>query len=479
MAGMARPQGHLTRRHFLGLSAAGGLYAAMPKVARAQSGVVEYRLTATPGKARLIKPDIPETDLWTFSGTVPGPLLRLKQGERLRVLVENRLSEATTVHWHGIRLPNNMDGVPHVTQPPIEPGQTFTYEFDVPDAGTYWYHPHLRSFEQVDRGLAGPLIIDEPDPIRVDRDIVWVLDDWRLDKNAQITDDFAHPHDMSHAGRIGNTVTINGLVPENFAIRAGERIRLRLINVANARAFRLKFEGHKPTIVALDGHPVKPHAAPGGRVTLGAAMRADIVLDASGKPGETFQVVDDYYGEGAYRLVRLAYSDERPLRESPLDAPVALAANPLPEPKLENAEKHFVTLEGGMMGSLKNATMDGRQVDLREMMHNGKAWIINGVVSTGHVMDPMLTLERGKSYILDIRNHTRFAHPMHIHGHAYRVITRNGLPTTHREWLDTVLLERGEAAEVAFVADNPGDWMFHCHILEHQMGGMMGIIRVT
>jgi FtsP/CotA-like multicopper oxidase with cupredoxin domain len=94
-------------------------------------------------------------------------------------------------------------------------------------------------------------------------------------------------------------------------------------------------------------------------------------------------------------------------------------------------------------------------------------------------MEPMLTLQRGKSYILDIRNHTRFAHPMHIHGHAYRVITRNGLPNPHREWLDTVLLERGEAAEVAFVADNPGDWMFHCHILEHQMGGMMGIIRVT
>ncbi len=476
---MTRQNSGLSRRGFLGVSAGAGLYTALPQTVRAEAGVVEYRLTAVPGRARLISPEFPETDLWTFSGIVPGPLLRLKQGARLRVLIENRLSEATTVHWHGIRLPNNMDGVPHLTQAPIEPGQRFTYEFDVPDAGTYWYHPHLRSFEQVDRGLAGPLIVDEREPIRVDRDIVWTLDDWRLNKQAQITNDFGHPHDMSHAGRIGNTVTINGVVPETFAVRAGERIRLRLINVANARAFSLKFEGHKPTIVALDGQPVTPHPAPGGRVTLGAAMRADIVLDAEGKPGESFQIVDDYYSEGAYRLVRLNYSDERPLRESPLDAPLALAPNTMPEPDIENAEKHFITLEGGMMGSLKNAMMDGRKVDLRAMMHNGKAWTINGVVATGHVMEPMLTLKLGHTYILDMRNHTRFAHPMHFHGHAFRVIARNGLPNTHREWLDTVLLERSEGAEVAFVADNPGDWMFHCHILEHQMGGMMGIIRVV
>jgi FtsP/CotA-like multicopper oxidase with cupredoxin domain len=273
-------------------------------------------------------------------------------------------------------------------------------------------------------------------------------------------------------------VIINGRVPDTFKLRAGERVRLRLINVANARVFNLKFEGHKPTVIALDGQPVTPHRAPGGRVTLGAAMRADIVLDASGKPGESFRVVDDDYTDNAYRVVDLSYSDQAPLRESPLDAPVALAANTMPEPDLGNAEKHYIKLEGGMMGSLRSAMFDGRTVDMREMMHNGKAWTINGVVATGPVMEPMLTLERGRSYILDLRNHTRFGHPMHIHGHSFRVITRNGLPTTHREWLDTVLLERGEAAEVAFVADNPGDWMFHCHILEHQMGGMMGIVRV-
>jgi FtsP/CotA-like multicopper oxidase with cupredoxin domain len=129
-----------------------------------------------------------------------------------------------------------MDGVPDLTQRPIGPGETFVYEFGVPDAGTYWYHPHQRSFEQVGRGLYGPLIIDEREPIQVDRDMTWVLDDWRLLPNAQISDDFGNFMDATHNGRVGNTVMVNGAILEGFAVRAGERIRLRLINAANARS---------------------------------------------------------------------------------------------------------------------------------------------------------------------------------------------------------------------------------------------------
>ena len=139
------------------------------------------------------------------------------------ITVENRLAEETTVHWHGLRVPNAMDGVPHLTQRPIAPGETFVYEFDVPDAGTYWYHPHQRSFEQVGRGLYGPLIVEEREPIQVDRDVTWVLDDWRLLPDAQISDDFGNFMDASHNGRVGNTVTVNGRIPETFAVRAGER----------------------------------------------------------------------------------------------------------------------------------------------------------------------------------------------------------------------------------------------------------------
>ena len=128
----------------------------------------------------------PETPVWAYDGAVPGPEIRLRQGGKLRVKVENRLPEDTTVHWHGLRIPNAMDGAPYVTQPPIQPEGSFDYEFTPPDAGTYWYHPHAHGAEQVGRGLMGALIIEEPEPPPVDRDVVWVLGDFRLKDDASI-----------------------------------------------------------------------------------------------------------------------------------------------------------------------------------------------------------------------------------------------------------------------------------------------------
>jgi FtsP/CotA-like multicopper oxidase with cupredoxin domain len=437
----------------------------------------DVQLVAAPAKAPLVGGRFPETTVWAYNSAVPGPKIQVRQGDRVRIAVENQLPEETTVHFHGIRLPNAMDGVPHLTQPPIKPGEVFTYEFDVPDAGTYWYHPHINSAVQVGRGLSGPLIVEEREPIPVDRDVVWMLSDWRLLPDAQISDDFRSMHDMSHNGRVGNTVTINGRVPETFVVRGGERIRLRLINSANARVFGLRFTGHAPIVIAYDGQPVTPHAAADGAVVLGPAMRMDLILDMTGKPGERFQIIDDFYRGLAYRLVDLVY-DAHPLRDRPPESPVALAANTVPEPDLAGAERHDVALNGGMMG-MGMMRERGMNLDMRAMMHSGKVWFINGVAMIGHVMDPMLVLKRGRSYVLTLSNETMWHHPMHLHGHAFRVIGRNGVPTPHREWQDTVLLAPREKAEIAFVADNPGDWMFHCHILEHQESGMMGVIRVA
>ena len=187
----------------------------------------------------------------------------------------------------------------------------------LPDAGTYWYHPHQRSFEQVGRGLSGALIVEERAPIAVDRDLVWLLDDWRLLPDGSISGDFGNMFDISHGGRVGNTVTVNGKVPSAFPVRAGERIRLRLINAANARIFGLEFRGHNPRIVALDGQPVPPHAPEGGRVVLGPAMRADLVVDMTEAPGTTAPVIDSFYSRLAYKLLDLAYSDEPPVRSRP------------------------------------------------------------------------------------------------------------------------------------------------------------------
>jgi FtsP/CotA-like multicopper oxidase with cupredoxin domain len=471
----------IDRRSFLcGSSSLVAASAALPRGARGMaSAVKEFTLVASTSRLALVGPPYPTTDVWCYGGRVPGPEIRVRQGDHVRVLVENRLSEETTVHWHGVRVRNAMDGVPYLTQQPIAPGESFVYEFDCRDAGTFFYHPHQRSFEQVGRGLYGALIVEEPMPLAVDRDVTWALGDWRLLKDASISDDFGNMHDVSHNGRIGNTVTVNGRIRESFDVRAGERIRLRLINAANARIFGLEFEGHDPQVIALDGHPVAPHAPENGRVVLGSGMRADLLLELTGQPGQRFQVVDTFYRGLEYRLLDLLYDEEPPLRDVTQQPPLRLVANPLAEPDVNKAERHEVTLGGGMMGGMTSAIMDGRWVDMRTLMHNGLVWAINGVAAKGHVHEPLLVLERDRSYVLELVNDTVWHHPMHLHGHAFRVISRNRRPTLHREWQDTVLLAPRERAEIAFVADNPGDWMFHCHILEHQAGGMMGVVRVA
>ena len=341
------------------------------------------------------------------------------------------------MHWHGIRLPNAMDGVPHLTQVPIAPGDKFVYEFDAVDAGTFWYHPHQRSFEQVGRGLYGPLIIEEANPPRIDRDVTWVLDDWRLTEDASISDDFGNAHDLSHAGRLGNTVTINGRVPETFEVASGERIRLRLINAANARIFALDFGDHTPRIIALDGQPVTPHEPRDGVVVLGPAMRADVILDCTGKPGTRAQLVDRAYRGNDFRILDFSYADVA-LREATPDWPIALPANPIAEPDLSSAQRHEVTFTGGMMGMMveremglepRGGMMGGGMMG---MMHDGRGiWFVNGKAAEGHVLDPFLTLKRDASHILEMTNATAFDHPIHLHGHSFRVISRNGAPTPY------------------------------------------------
>ncbi|TDQ12831.1 FtsP/CotA-like multicopper oxidase with cupredoxin domain [Phyllobacterium brassicacearum] len=454
----------------------------------------EVSLRAAPGRVRLVPPA--ETDAWSYNGIVPGPEIRLRQGDRLRVAVDNALAEETTIHWHGVRVPNAMDGVPHLTQTPIGVGERFLYEFDAVDAGTFWYHPHQKSFEQVGRGLYGPLIVEEPEPVLVDRDVTWMLGDWRLTKSGAISEDFGNRHDIHHNGRVGNTVTINGRVPDGFAVRKGERIRLRLINAANARIFSLDFAGHEPIVIAFDGQPVTPHAPDKGLVVLGPAMRVDLIIDMTGNPGNRASVTDRFYKGLEYQLVDLAY-DGTPLRERAPDWPLALPANPLPEPDLKAASRNEVVFNGGMMGEMVAQDMGksmgpgtpGSMMDdtnsmmggMMRMMNSSTAWFINGIAAdeASHDMKPILTLEKDKSHVIAMTNATAWHHPIHLHGHSFRVISRNRQPTRHREWQDTVLIRPREKVEIAFVADNPGNWMFHCHVLEHQAGGMMAVFRVA
>jgi FtsP/CotA-like multicopper oxidase with cupredoxin domain len=473
---------NIRRREF---TAALGAAALAPGCAmRIQGDTTEMELVAQPARALLRSAQQPQVAVWSYGGTVPGPEIRVLQGSRLRVHLLNKLTDETTVHWHGLRVPNAMDGVPHLTQPPVKPGERFTYEFSLPDAGTYWYHSHHRSAEQVERGLYGVFIVQEPDPIRVDRELTWVLDDWRLTREGQISETFGHPHDMSHEGRIGNVVTVNGKAPQTLSVRRGERLRIRLINAANARIFGLKFDGHQPQVIALDGQPVKPHEPAGGQIVLAPGMRADLVLDAMGEPGKRYAIGDVFYPRAAYDLLEMDYSPST-LRDRPLANRIELPANPLPQPDLASAQTHEIRFQGGMMGQLHAATLNGQTMNMMSLMRAGKAWAVNGVVSAGHTMHAghsehaALTLRRGRTYIFAFVNETRWHHPIHLHGHSFNVIRRNGQPTRHQEWRDTVLMAPDERVDVAFVADNPGDWMMHCHILEHQDGGMMSVFRVA
>lgn len=428
----------------------------------------ENKLKLGPARQSLVGAGNPATDVWAYNGTVPGPVLRFKQGERLAIAVENALAVETTVHWHGIRVPNAMDGVPHLTQAPIAAnGGRFLYEFDLPDAGTYWYHPHLGSPEQVGRGLYGALVIEERDPPAADRDLVWVLSDWRLDRQARQVEDFGGFMDSSHAGRIGNTVTVNGAIREAFAVRAGERIRLRLINASNARIYGLSFEGHQPWIIALDGQPVAPHWD--GRVVLGPAMRADVILDCSAAPGSRHRVIDDFYSRRTYRLLDLEYSKDKPLREAFEPAP-RLAPNSIPQADPEKTVRHRIVFGGGMMGAMPS-----------QREHRGLFWTVNGKpVPEGHQAHaPLLTFARGSSNVIELVNDTSWHHPIHLHGHVFRVVSKNGKEVMPRQLADTVLLDPDSRAEIAFVADNPGNWMLHCHVLEHQATGMMAVVRVA
>jgi FtsP/CotA-like multicopper oxidase with cupredoxin domain len=275
-------------------------------------------------------------------------------------------------------------------------------------------------------------------------------------------------------GRVGNTVTINGRVPDILPVRAGERVRLRLLNAAIARIMALRFEGHRPVIVALDGQPCEPHEPTDNRILLGPAMRADVMLDMQGEPGRSYRVVDDFYERLAYTLVRLSYDNSAPLRPHPADAPRRLARNPVPRPDLAIALVHEVRLQGGMMNGM--GMMSGM------MGMGGAAWAINGQSMTGDGsadMPPLFGIARGRSCILDFRNETAWWHPMHLHGHSFQILDRDGAPVQHDIWGDTVLVRPRERVRVAFVADNPGDWMLHCHVMEHQVGGLMTVIRVA
>jgi FtsP/CotA-like multicopper oxidase with cupredoxin domain len=429
-------------------------------------------LVARPGSARLAPKSYPETPIWGYDGQVPGPVIRAVQGTRLSRRFVNELPQPSSVHWHGIRIANAMDGVAGLTQPAVAPGDDFLYDFALPDAGTYWYHPHNRTYEQMARGLYGALIVEEETGApEVDMDEVLLLDDWRLTDDAKIADGFGNMHDWAHAGRIGNWITVNGDGGWSRDVPHLTRMRLRLVNTANARIFTLETRGLEGWVVALDGMPLDL-PQPLAELTLAPAQRADLIVDVVADEGEEGLLVS-HERDGGYAIA--AFSVMSALRQARLGAPEALPPNPVPSlGPLDSARRTELLMEGGAMGGMRGAMMGGRMMGMRDMAAEGKVWAFNGMADMGET--PLIEARRGETLRIAMTNDTAWPHGMHLHGHHFRQIAEDGAAGPLR---DTLLINRGETVEIAFVADNPGDWLLHCHMLEHSAGGMMTWLRVT
>lgn len=327
---MTRTFGSPARRTVLkGLTATAAISSLpLPRWSHASVSPGRQTLTAKPGEVLLLDPARGEgkTAIWGYDGIVPGPLLRYRLGETVRIRLENRLPQPTAVHWHGIAIDNAMDGVAGLTQTPVAPGESFDYTFTPPHPGTYWYHTHNRSWEQLARGLYGMLVIEEPDPPEVDDDLLFVLDDWRLTQSGQIHEaSFGDRHDWAHEGRLGNWLTVNGIYRPTFPVLAGDRIRFRLANTANARIFTLDLSPHSATLIALDGHPLTAPEPADGPITLAPGQRADLIIDMDGEPGSEIAIHETGTGQ-PYVCARFTYgaADRRAERRG--RAPAVLAA---------------------------------------------------------------------------------------------------------------------------------------------------------
>lgn len=439
---------------------------------------------------------------FTYSGTLPGPELRVREGERLRVTVSNRLPEPTTIHWHGIPVPHAMDGVPDVTQPAIQPGESFTYDFVVPIAGTYFYHTHVGL--QLDRGLYGALIVEPAqETVSYDREYTLLLDDWLDGLNGTPEDALqqlvAAGHDQMGHGMhsmpmmpgmgslpmmpgmtpggyspAGPNVAfdesapdlvyplylINGQPPESpftFEGQRGEVLRLRLINAASATIFRVALVGHRLRVTHADGQPVDPREGEALRIGMGEWYDVLVQLD---NPG-VWPLVAWAEGTSAWARAILRYQGSRnsppPLTQRPkelagqlLHGLVLRTAPSVAKALPTSPDRELPIILGGGMGDYR--------------------WTINGQAYPD--ADPIV-LQRSQHVRFRLHNMTTMPHPMHLHGHFFWVRGR-GSDTLR----DTILLDPMQEPILDWVADNPGQWAFHCHHLYHMETGMMRVIVI-
>lgn len=409
---------------------------------------LEARETAwelTPGRT---------VEAWGYEGLVPGPMLVARVGDTLVAHLVNSLPEPTLIHWHGLRLPADMDGT-ELGQRIVPPGGEFEYRFELRDAGTFWYHSHANETVQIERGLYGALVVLGPDEPRFDADRVLILDDVKLDGRGRIAKPALFDR---HTGREGNVLLINGRSQPEYEIAAGQVELWRIVNACSARYVRLSIGGRPFRIIGGDG---------------GLRNEAVTVTEALLTPGERIAiVVGPFDDEGAEVAIEsLPYrrtAMKRPrrdtwgkLRVGPRAASVAT---------LPPASSSIWRLAPeGPLTPTRTVRLGAR------MTLHGHDWLIN---DRQHYHDAPVKV--GELQVWELVNETGMDHPFHLHGFFFQIVAVNGVPVTPGEWKDTVNVVGKERVTIAFRPDDrPGQWMYHCHILEHHAAGMMGHFEVV
>jgi FtsP/CotA-like multicopper oxidase with cupredoxin domain len=338
-----------------------------------------------------------------YDGKVPGPQLRVKRGEEFAVRVVNELDEPTAVHWHGVRVPNAMDGAPSLTQAPIPPGASFDYRFVAPDAGTFWYHPPFPNGAD----LYGALIVEETQPPDVDQDISLI---------------YAGSH-LSADGWL----KVNGVDDFVRTVSANQRVRLRVVNGTATQIMKLRMAALRVLVIAIDGQAIQPFAARDGELTLGPGNRIDATVDCTIAPGDMSAAMRiEGADRSSFPVVRILCDPKPPGRLSPRDDPKSLPSNPLPE-----------------------------RMDFRDAFRLEAAI---GQIHADKKDQPLFTVRRGRTVMLGLSNPTSANGFIHLHGHSFRLL--DALDDGWKPfWLDTMPMEPRGKARIAFVADNPGKWL--------------------
>jgi FtsP/CotA-like multicopper oxidase with cupredoxin domain len=407
---------------------------------------------------------------WTYNGTLPGEEIRVKEGDTVVLKVKNSLDVPTALHLHGFPVPNEMDGVPGVTQNAIMPGEEFTYEYGADIPGTYWYHSHQDGATQVDKGLYGVFIIESADEEAYDVDKVIVVDEWASEgtdmsdmdhgeMDMSSNDDKGHAEDMNE---MYDTMIINGKASpqiEAINVEEGNKVKLRFVN-AGLYTQVVTIPGHSFKITHYDGQPVNnPANLNEAAFRIAPAERYEVEIEMDNPGAWGIQVFADKNKEGLNTVIPLVYEG-------------------FEGEKLQTTEKIASFLDITTYGETKEINIGNITKEYGMILgtdDGGETFTINGKQFPNH---EVYEVEEGDVVKFTIVNDTDVDHPMHLHGEFFNVISKDGNPIEGSPVLkDTLNVRPGETYEIVFKAINPGKWMFHCHEFHHASGGMVAEVR--